>query len=71
MIGMTASALMLGPIYVTPGAVLLWLTTSAVTLCLGHSIGRHRLLIHRSFEAPRWSERTLAYLGTLVGVAGR
>ncbi|MES3151139.1 acyl-CoA desaturase [Sphingomonas faeni] len=68
--GMTGSALLLAPLYVTPGAVLLWLVTSAVTLCLGHSIGLHRLLIHRSLDAPRWFERILAYLGTLVGMAG-
>jgi stearoyl-CoA desaturase (delta-9 desaturase) len=70
MIGMTASALVLAPIYMTPAAVLLWLGTSAITLCLGHSIGLHRLLIHRSLDAPLWFERVLAYLGTLVGMAG-
>lgn len=67
---LTIAALVFAPIHITPGAVLLWLGTSAVTLCLGHSIGLHRLLIHRSFDAPRWLERTLAYLGTLVGMAG-
>ena len=41
-----------------------------LTLCLGHSVGMHRLLIHRSFQAPRWLEYTLVYLGTLVGMAG-
>lgn len=41
-----------------------------LTLCLGHSIGMHRLLIHRAFKAPRWLEYTLVYLGTLVGMAG-
>lgn len=70
MIGMTGSALLLAPLFVTPGAVLLWLVTSAATLCLGHSIGLHRLLIHRSFAAPLWFERVLVYLGTLVGMAG-
>ena len=68
--GMTLTALLLAPIYVTPGAVILFLTTSAVTLCAGHSIGLHRLLIHRSFVAPLWLERLLVYLGTLVGMAG-
>ncbi|MFJ7834612.1 acyl-CoA desaturase, partial [Methylobacterium sp. NPDC097213] len=68
--GMTLAALGLGPVFVTPGAVLLFLATSAVTLCLGHSIGLHRLLIHRSFEAPLWLERLLVWLGTLVGMAG-
>ena len=67
---MTGSALILAPIYVTPGAMLLWMTTSVVTLCLGHSIGLHRLLIHRSFATSPWLERLLVYLGTLVGMAG-
>ena len=40
------------------------------TLCLGHSIGFHRLLIHRSFECPRWLEYSLVYLGVLVGMGG-
>lgn len=70
MIGMTGSALVLAPIYVTPGSVILLLVTCGVTLCLGHSIGLHRLLIHRSLEAKPWVERVLVYLGTLVGMAG-
>lgn len=68
--GMTLAAVALAPVFVTFGAVVLFLATSAVTLCLGHSIGLHRLLIHRSFEAPLWLERVLAWLGTLVGMAG-
>ena len=68
--GMTLAALALGPFYVTFGAVAVFLATSAVTLCLGHSIGLHRLLIHRSFETPLWLEHVLAWLGTLVGMAG-
>lgn len=68
--GMTLGALMLGPVFVTPGAVVLFLVTSAVTLCLGHSIGLHRLLIHRSFSTSLGLERILVWLGTLVGMAG-
>jgi sn-1 stearoyl-lipid 9-desaturase len=68
--GMTLVAVVLAPVFVTPGAVLLFLATSAITLCAGHSIGLHRLLIHRSFAAPLWVERVLVYLGTLVGMAG-
>jgi stearoyl-CoA desaturase (delta-9 desaturase) len=49
-------------------AVMIGLT--AVTICLGHSVGMHRLLIHRTFEAPLWLERLLVWLGTLVGMAG-
>ncbi|MGE0717774.1 MAG: acyl-CoA desaturase [Alphaproteobacteria bacterium] len=67
---MTGAALLLGPVFVTPGAVLLFLATSAVTLCAGHSVGMHRRLIHESFDCPRWLERLLVYLGVLVGMAG-
>lgn len=68
--GMLLAALLLGPVYVTPGAVLLFAGTTAVTLCAGHSVGMHRLLVHRSFSARRWVEYALVYLGTLVGMAG-
>lgn len=43
---------------------------TAVTLCAGHSVGFHRLLIHRSFECSKWLERTLVTIGTLVGMGG-
>lgn len=56
--------------YATIPAFGVFLVLSAVTLCAGHSVGMHRLLIHRSFSAPLWLERTLVYLGTLVGMAG-
>lgn len=56
--------------YFSWSAIGVFLALSAVTLCAGHSVGMHRLLIHRSFTAPLWLERTLVYLGTLVGMAG-
>ncbi|MFO0976113.1 MAG: acyl-CoA desaturase [Planctomycetaceae bacterium] len=43
---------------------------TAFTLCTGHSIGFHRLLIHRSFQTSKWLERTLVTIGTLVGMGG-
>lgn len=43
---------------------------TAVTLCAGHTVGLHRLLIHRSFRTPLWLEHLLVYLGTLVGMGG-
>ena len=51
-------------------ALCVFLTLSAITLCAGHSVGMHRLLIHRSFRTPLWVEHILVYLGTLVGMAG-
>ena len=68
--GMALSALLLGPFFITPGAVALFAITAGVTLCAGHSVGMHRLLVHRSFQARPWAEYLLVYLGTLVGMAG-
>lgn len=68
--GMAVVALAFGPLFVTPDTVALFLFTAAITLCAGHSVGMHRLLVHRSFSARRWVEYVLVYLGTLVGMAG-
>ncbi len=43
---------------------------TVITLCLGQSVGLHRLLIHRSFECPWPLELALVYLGSLVGLGG-
>ncbi|WP_238282490.1 fatty acid desaturase, partial [Methylobacterium goesingense] len=48
----------------------LFAATTIVTLCAGHSVGMHRLLVHRSFSARPSVEYLLIYLGTLVGMAG-
>ncbi|MDB2407709.1 acyl-CoA desaturase [Jannaschia sp.] len=68
--GMTVLWLTVGIAEISLSALAVFLVLTATTLCLGHSIGMHRLLIHRSFAAPRWLRRTLAYLGTLVGLGG-
>lgn len=51
-------------------ALLLFIATSGITLCAGHSVGMHRRLIHNSFQCPLWLEHILVYLGCLVGLAG-
>lgn len=51
-------------------AFLTFITLTAITICAGHSVGMHRLLIHRSFQTPRPLEYFLVWLGTLVGMAG-
>ena len=68
--GMLLAALLLGPAFATPSAVALFAVTTVVTLCAGHSVGMHRLLVHRSFSARRWVEYGLVYLGTLCGDGG-
>lgn len=52
------------------GGLLVFLATTAMTVCAGHSVGMHRLLIHKSFQTPKWLEYILVWLGTLVGMAG-
>ena len=52
------------------GAVLMFLGLTGLTLCLGHSLGMHRRLIHRAFDAPAWFDYLIIHLGTLVGIAG-
>ena len=37
-------------------ALLVLLVTTGVSLCLGHSLGMHRKLIHQSFNCPLWLE---------------
>lgn len=51
-------------------AAFVFVILSAITICAGHSVGMHRLLIHRSFETPRGLEYLLVWLGVLVGMAG-
>ena len=68
--GMTIGAGVLGPLYFSWGAFALFLATSGITLCFGHSVGMHRRLIHNSFQCPLWLEYICVYLGTLVGMAG-
>jgi len=49
---------------------MVFLVTTAVTLCFGHSLGMHRRFIHQSYQCPKWLEYILVYLGVLVGLAG-
>jgi fatty-acid desaturase len=64
------AAIVLGPYYFSWSAFLVFLGLSYVTLLLGHSLGMHRRLIHRSFDCPKNVERFLVWLGVLVGMAG-
>ncbi|ACI53372.1 fatty acid desaturase [Rhizobium leguminosarum bv. trifolii WSM2304] len=67
---MTMTAIIGGPLTFTWSAFAVFILLTAMTICLGHSVGMHRLLIHRSFSTPLWIEHFLVYLGTLVGMAG-
>ncbi len=66
----TTIAIVGGALTFSWDAFLVFVVLSAVTICGGHSVGMHRLLIHRSFKTHVWVEHTLVYLGVLVGMAG-
>ncbi|MEM8689591.1 MAG: acyl-CoA desaturase [Pseudomonadota bacterium] len=68
--GMVVGWAVLGTLYFSWSAVAAFVVLCMITLCLGHSIGMHRKLIHDAFTCPSWLEKVLVYLGTLVGLGG-
>ncbi len=67
---MAAITLVAGPMLVEASALILFAVTTGGLLLLGHSVGFHRRLIHRSFDCPLWLERLLVWCGTMVGMSG-
>ena len=65
-----AATLVIAPFFISYSAIAVFLILTATTLCFGHSLGMHRLLIHRSYECPKWMEYLFVYAGVLVGMAG-
>ncbi|MFN4239438.1 MAG: hypothetical protein ACK4E5_02205 [Erythrobacter cryptus] len=51
-------------------SVALFLVLTCATLLIGHSLGMHRMMIHRTFKAKSWLARVLICIGTRVGVSG-
>jgi stearoyl-CoA desaturase (delta-9 desaturase) len=51
-------------------AFFVFVITSGISLCLGHSLGMHRKLIHQSYQCPLWLEYFFVHLGVIVGLAG-
>src|SRR5262245_39926558 len=68
--GMLAAALIFAPPLASWSAVAVFILLTAASLLLGHSVGFHRRLIHRSFACPLWLERLLVWIGTAVGMCG-
>jgi len=67
---MVVCAAVLCPLYFSWSAVAVFVVLLEFTMCAGHSVGFHRLLIHRTFKCPKWLERLLVWSGTLVGMQG-
>jgi len=56
--------------YFTLQHFLVFVLSSALVLCFGHSLGMHRRLIHGSYDCPKWLEYLWVYMGSLVGLGG-
>jgi len=67
--GMTLMGMLAIP-HANPKEWLIFSLLTGVTILAGHSVGMHRLLIHKSFKTTKWLEYLLVYLGVLVGMAG-
>ena len=68
--GMLAASLTLGPLLFSWSALAIFLFLTGASILLGHSVGFHRRLIHRSFDCPIWLEYFLVWVGTSVGMSG-
>ena len=68
--GMIALSFFFIPFFTNWQAIVLAGVLTYVTLLLGHSVGMHRMMIHKSFKAVPWLRYLLLYIGTLVGIGG-
>jgi fatty-acid desaturase len=68
--GIMLSGAMAAPFFANISAIILFFTTTYLTLLLGHSVGMHRIMIHRNADAVPALERGLILLGTWVGIGG-
>jgi fatty-acid desaturase len=68
--GLAIPGLALGVPAVTPTTTIVALALAFVTLCVGHSVGLHRGIIHQTYEAHPAVRGALAYAGVLSGLGG-
>lgn len=68
--GMFAATIIGGAVTLSIENLLVFLMTTGISLCFGHSLGMHRKLIHQSYQCPKWLEYIMVHLGVIVGLAG-
>ncbi|OYW46550.1 MAG: acyl-CoA desaturase [Sphingomonadales bacterium 32-68-7] len=68
--GMLVAALAFGPATAGLETLAVFLIATGGAVLLGHSVGFHRLLIHRSFSTTRTIEQFLVWCGTVAGMSG-
>jgi len=67
---MLLPALWWGPESLSWGTAAFAAGLGLLTLCLGHSVGLHRGIIHRTFQTSRWFRNVLVVLFILTGLGG-
>lgn len=68
--GMLALAVIFAPFTANPASVATGILLTGAFLLLGHSVGFHRLMIHRSFATYRPIRAFLIWCGTVAGMSG-
>src|SRR5579862_1356177 len=68
--GMAVPGIIAGIPALSPATIALAFVLTLLSLCLGHSVGLHRGIIHRSYESGPWLRGTLAWLFVLSGLGG-
>jgi stearoyl-CoA desaturase (delta-9 desaturase) len=68
--GMLLPGALFGVRVLTPLTLGISLVLTFLTLCVGHSVGLHRGVIHRTYEAHPFTRGVLAYLFVLTGLGG-
>lgn len=68
--GMAIPGFTVGIPLLTPTVLMVSLALAFLTLCVGHSVGLHRGVIHRTYEARPVVRGVLAYLFVLSGLGG-
>lgn len=69
-LGMIVCALVFAPETLSLSSIMLFVILTYFTLLVGHSVGMHRMMIHRSFKCKPWVEKVLIYIGVIVGMSG-
>lgn len=69
-LGFITIACTFAPITFSLQAFLLFALLTYFSLLIGHSVGMHRMMIHRSFQSNLITRRVLIYIGVLVGMSG-
>lgn len=67
--GLMLMAIATVPFHTSWDSVLMFFILTYFTLLFGHSIGMHRMMVHRTFKTSRWIYRILVYIGALVGMS--